>query len=50
MRLRLSLLTAGGDLDPTFGSGGTVVTDFAATPDFGEAVALQPDGQDRGRW
>jgi len=59
MRLRLSLLTvaavavtivpgvgaAGGDLDPTFGSGGTVVTDFAATPDFGEAVAVQPDGK-----
>lgn len=36
---------ATGDLDPTFGSGGTVVTDFAATPDFAEAVAVQPDGK-----
>jgi uncharacterized delta-60 repeat protein len=35
---------SGGDLDPSFGTGGTVVTDFG----FGEnahAVVLQPDGK-----
>jgi uncharacterized delta-60 repeat protein len=37
--------SAGGDLDPTFGSGGLVTTDFAARGDFGLAVALQSDGK-----
>src|SRR5215213_1907155 len=34
-----------GDLDPTFGSGGKVVTDFSGRTDFGLAVALQADGK-----
>ena len=38
------LLSAGG-LDPTFGSGGIVTTDFGGTVDFGNSVALQPDGR-----
>jgi uncharacterized delta-60 repeat protein len=34
-----------GDLDPTFGSGGKVTTDFAGGSDVAIGVALQPDGK-----
>jgi uncharacterized delta-60 repeat protein len=37
-------LAAPGDLDPTFGTGGTVITSFGGT-DVASAVALQPDGK-----
>jgi uncharacterized delta-60 repeat protein len=33
-----------GSLDPTFGSGGTVLSDFGSTLDAGSDVVLQPDG------
>jgi uncharacterized delta-60 repeat protein len=36
---------AGGDLDPAFGIGGKVTTDFNNNGDFGRAMALQPDGK-----
>src|SRR5437867_3072786 len=36
---------AGGDLDPTFGTGGQVTTDFSRSTDIANAVALQPDGK-----
>jgi len=36
---------APGDLDPTFGTGGLVTTDFGGRGDFGLAVALQSDGK-----
>jgi uncharacterized delta-60 repeat protein len=36
---------AAGDLDPTFGSGGEVVTDFGTLSDQAQAVAIQPDGK-----
>ncbi|PYL56293.1 MAG: hypothetical protein DMF30_10320 [Verrucomicrobia bacterium] len=38
-------LAAGGDLDPTFGTGGQVTTDFNHSTDIANAVALQPDGK-----
>ena len=34
-----------GMLDPGFGSGGKVLTDFGSSDDLAEAVALQPDGK-----
>ena len=34
-----------GDLDPTFGSSGKVITDFSARNDIAQAVAIQPDGK-----
>jgi uncharacterized delta-60 repeat protein len=34
-----------GDLDPTFGSGGTVMTDINRSTDLAQAVALQADGK-----
>ena len=34
-----------GSLDPYFGTGGIVTTDFAGFSDKGRAVALQPDGR-----
>jgi uncharacterized delta-60 repeat protein len=34
-----------GDLDPTFGNGGVVMTDFNTSTDLANAVALQPDGK-----
>ncbi len=40
-----SALGAAGALDPTFGTGGIVTTDFGGSPDFGNAVAIQPDGK-----
>ena len=36
---------APGDLDPGFGSGGRVTTDFAGAPDGAHAVVVQPDGK-----
>lgn len=36
---------ADGDLDPTFGVGGKVVTDFFGSTDEASAVVLQPDGK-----
>ena len=36
---------ADGDLDPTFGSGGQVMTDFTHSTDLANAVAIQPDGK-----
>jgi uncharacterized delta-60 repeat protein len=40
-----SAQAAGGDLDPTFGTGGQVTTDFSHSTDIANAVALQPDGK-----
>ena len=40
-----SAQAAPGDLDPTFGTGGLVTTDFGGRGDFGLAVALQSDGK-----
>src|SRR6266478_1688736 len=37
--------SADGDLDPTFGNGGQVTTDFNHSTDIANAVALQPDGK-----
>ena len=34
-----------GALDPTFGSGGRVLTDFSGTADAAYALAIQPDGK-----
>ncbi|CBE67527.1 MAG: hypothetical protein F9K13_06055 [Candidatus Methylomirabilis oxygeniifera] len=34
-----------GSLDPTFGTGGTVTTDFGSPLDFAQALVLQPDGK-----
>src|SRR5262245_35053484 len=39
------LLLAGGDLDPTFGAGGVVMTTFNRTNDRAETVLAQPDGK-----
>lgn len=36
---------ADGDLDPTFGSGGKVITDFNNTEDQLYRIAIQPDGK-----
>jgi uncharacterized delta-60 repeat protein len=36
---------AAGTLDPTFGAGGKVLTDFGGTPDFASAIAVQRDGR-----
>ena len=37
--------TTAGNLDPTFGTGGIVRTDFAGNIDQANAVAIQPNGQ-----
>jgi len=37
--------TTAGNLDPTFGTGGTVRTDFAGNIDQANAVVIQPNGQ-----
>jgi uncharacterized delta-60 repeat protein len=42
---RAALHAAEGDLDPTFGTGGIVTTDFGNTFDSAEDVAVQPDGK-----
>jgi uncharacterized delta-60 repeat protein len=36
---------APGDLDPTFGVGGIVLTDVSTTTDIGKAIAIQADGR-----
>ena len=36
---------AGGDLDPTFGTGGMVMTDINRSTDIANAVAVQADGK-----
>jgi uncharacterized delta-60 repeat protein len=38
-------VSADGDLDPTFGSGGRVVTDFSNTTDWLSSIAIQSDGK-----
>jgi uncharacterized delta-60 repeat protein len=43
--LASSAQAAPGDLDPSFGSGGLVTTDFGGRGDFGLGVAIQPDGK-----
>ncbi len=41
-----SASAADGSLDPTFGTGGKVTTDFGSNlDDYGSDVALQPDGK-----
>src|SRR5205823_12601729 len=40
-----SARAAAGDLDPRFGNGGVVQTDFAQTDDYVFAVGMQPDGK-----
>src|SRR3954471_15264941 len=34
-----------GDLDPSFGNGGMITTDFGTRDDYGHSVAIQPDGK-----
>ncbi|MBI3345430.1 MAG: hypothetical protein HY028_11360 [Gammaproteobacteria bacterium] len=41
----LCAYAAPGDLDPSFGNGGKVVTNFFGSSDEANAVALQPDGK-----
>src|SRR2546423_636525 len=36
---------ADGDLDPSFGSGGKVITDFNNSTDYLNRIAVQPDGK-----
>jgi uncharacterized delta-60 repeat protein len=40
----LARYTSAQDLDPTFGQGGVVLTDFGHSYDWAYALALQPDG------
>src|SRR3990170_423953 len=40
----LNTFAKDGDLDPTFGTGGLVITDFGSS-DFGQSIAIQPDGK-----
>src|SRR5262245_56152180 len=39
------LSAADGDLDPTFGVGGIVITDFSGGGDYAFTLALQSDGK-----
>lgn len=41
----VGLLAQPGYLDPSFGEGGIVVTDFDALPQYGRVLLLQPDGK-----
>lgn len=41
----LAAQNAAGDLDPSFGNGGKVVTDFSGNDDGASSVAIQPDGK-----
>jgi uncharacterized delta-60 repeat protein len=41
----LARLTPAGELDPSFGNGGFVTTDFSGDDDFAAAVLIQPDGK-----
>jgi uncharacterized delta-60 repeat protein len=45
MMVSTYLYAGSGDLDPTFGTGGKVTTDFAGNRDEGRAMAIQPDGK-----
>jgi uncharacterized delta-60 repeat protein len=36
---------ADGDLDASFGTGGRTLVDFAATDDYSQSIAVQPDGK-----
>jgi hypothetical protein len=40
-----SVCAADGDHDATFGTGGTVITDFSGWSDLASAMVLQPDGK-----
>ncbi len=40
-----SVLAQDGTLDPTFGIGGKVTTDFLGNIDFGSAIAIQSNGK-----
>ena len=42
---RVVALTPSGTLDPSFGSGGSVTTDFAGKEDRPQAMAVMPDGR-----
>ena len=42
---RVPLHAAAGDLDPTFGIGGIVTTDFGSSTDDAQEVVIQPDGK-----
>ena len=42
---RQAALAADGNLDPTFGNGGKVVTDFNNSTDWLSRIAVQPDGK-----
>src|SRR5580704_3622762 len=44
LRASTALQTAAGDLDSSFGTGGSVLTDFEF-PSIGDAIAVQPDGK-----
>jgi uncharacterized delta-60 repeat protein len=46
-RILLARYDSSGNLDPTFGSGGTVLTDIGsgANSDIARAIAIQPDGK-----
>ncbi len=41
----LARYQANGALDPSFGTGGTVVTAIGSTNDYGQAIARQPNGK-----
>ena len=41
----LARFEVNGNLDPTFGNGGKVLTDVSGSFDFGAALAIQPDGR-----
>jgi uncharacterized delta-60 repeat protein len=43
--IALARYNADGTLDPSFGSGGKVVTDFDMTHDWAYGLAIQPDGK-----
>jgi uncharacterized delta-60 repeat protein len=45
LALPLLALAAAGDLDPSFGTGGKVLTDFAGSSDSVADLVLQPDGK-----
>jgi uncharacterized delta-60 repeat protein len=40
-----SSLSAAGDLDPSFGTGGKVVTAFGSSDELGQGLVVQPDGR-----
>ena len=41
----LTVLARNGDLDPAFGSGGKIITDFAGGSDYGRSLVVQADGK-----